>query len=360
MLGLFRWIAVALVVLCHVWHGAGLCADDKTPDKAKLKDAAKPKGTAELKVASPQEILAWIEQLDSASFRRRESATRALQSAGSNVIGPIGQAVEQRGPEVAWRALVVLKEICISGDVTSSDEAVGVLQKLAESKNRSIVADAKRALVSWRQVRQERAITRISQLGGHVSISGTTIYRLVLDENWQGDTGDLRLLTHLSAVNWLDLHGEKFTDEAVPHLVKIAGLARLNLYSTAISLKAVKTLEAQAPSAKIFWFGTAVLGITGDITGTGGGGKGCRIISVYPGTGAHQAGVQAGDLITKLNDETIKSFSELTRAMVAKKVGQKVKIAVLRGEEKLSLEVTLGKRSQIQPRQVLPAPFPVP
>ena len=359
MLGLYRWIAVALVVLCHVWHGAGLCADDKTPDTAKLKDAAKPKGTAELKTASPQEIRAWIEQLDSASFRQRESATRALQSAGSNVIGPIGQAVDQRGPEVAWRALVVLKEICISGDAASSDEAAAVLQKLAESKNRSIVADAKRALVSWRQVRQERAIARISQLGGHVSISGTTIYQLVLDENWQGDTDDLRLLTHLISLSNLDLHGEKFTDEAVPHLARIAGLGQLNLYMTAISPKGGNTIKAKAPNASIQWLNNAVLGVRGDITG-GGGGKGCRITRVYPGTGAHKAGLQAGDVITKLDDAPVTSFSELTRRMVTKKVGQKVKVYILRGEEKLSLEVTLGKRSQIQPRQVLPAPFPAP
>ena len=98
-------------------------------------------------------------------------------------------------------------------------------------------------------------------------------------------------------------------------------------------------------------------GIGAEVTARGG-----EIMILWPlaGSPARRAGVQAGDLITKLNDETIKSFSDLTRAMVAKKVGQKVKIAVLRGEEKLSLEVTLGKRSQIQPRQVLPVPFPAP
>jgi hypothetical protein len=341
MLGPCRWIIIALVGLCLGWHGANSRADELP------------------KAANSQEILAWIEQLDSESFRKREAATRSLQAAGSAVIGPLGQAVGKRGPEVAWRAVVVLKEICISGNAATSDEAAAVLQKLAESGNRSIVADAQRALQSWKLVRHERAIAAITKLGGSVSMSGTTIYRLVLNDNWRGDIDDLRLLTHLNSLAYLDLRGEKFTDKAVPHLVKIAGLGRLNLYSTAITAKGGKTLEAKAPNTKVLWFGSAVLGITGDTTG-GGGGKGCRVTSVYPGTGAHKAGLQAGDLITKLDDAAITSFAVLTREMVAKKVDQKVKITVLRGEEKLSLDVTLGGRSQIEQPRFVPGPFPRP
>ena len=339
MIGQCRWAVFSLLMLAHWW-----CCAQAQGDEAKAK--TQPPDT--------ERIQTWIRQLDNASFQTREAATRGLESAGREAIKPLGEALRGHNPEVTWRGIVALKEICVSGDVNTSDEAAAVLQRLSDGTNRSVAAAAARALQSWRRVRHQRAATEIARLGGRILLQGDTVYRLVLNENWQGDQDAMRLLTHLNGLSFLELHGEKFTDKDVRHLTKVTGLTRLNLYATAMTAKGDQALRAAAPDLTIFWFGNAVLGITGSDAP-----KGCRITGIYPDSGAQKAGIQANDVVTSLDGAPIKSFSELTRTLIAKKAGQSVEVELLRGEETMKLSVILGKRAQIMQGRVLFPPPPI-
>jgi serine protease Do len=65
---------------------------------------------------------------------------------------------------------------------------------------------------------------------------------------------------------------------------------------------------------------------------------------VEPDTPAGKAGLKAGDTITKLNGEPVKSVKRLRELLAKKKPGDVVKMTVRRGTTITTLEVTLGRK----------------
>lgn len=70
--------------------------------------------------------------------------------------------------------------------------------------------------------------------------------------------------------------------------------------------------------------------------------EGAYISSVSSGSGADKAGLEVGDIVTKLNDTKIASASDLMLAVRSQKVGAKVTVEFYRGNEVKTAEVTLG------------------
>jgi len=73
--------------------------------------------------------------------------------------------------------------------------------------------------------------------------------------------------------------------------------------------------------------------------------KGAKVLSITEGSAAEKAGVKKGDIITKVGDKKIATGEDLTKAIRAQKVGDKVAITVLREgkEQKLNAELTKWK-----------------
>jgi len=71
---------------------------------------------------------------------------------------------------------------------------------------------------------------------------------------------------------------------------------------------------------------------------------GIQISSVDPGTPAAQAGLRAGDVVTKFNDQQIDEQHPLQLLLVKTRAGDKARLTVIRGTETLTIEVTLGAR----------------
>jgi serine protease Do len=67
-----------------------------------------------------------------------------------------------------------------------------------------------------------------------------------------------------------------------------------------------------------------------------------RIDLVVPGSAAEQAGIQVGDLIVEFGGKPIEHYDDLPPLVRQRKPGDKVAIVIRRGEETLTLEVTLG------------------
>jgi serine protease Do len=84
---------------------------------------------------------------------------------------------------------------------------------------------------------------------------------------------------------------------------------------------------------------TAYLGIASDPDA-----KECKIKEVNADSPADKAGIKADDVITKLDGQKIENFDDLAKVLGKKKAGDKVDVEVKRGEEMLTLKVTLGKR----------------
>lgn len=63
------------------------------------------------------------------------------------------------------------------------------------------------------------------------------------------------------------------------------------------------------------------------------------IVNFIEGGAAKDAGLQIGDKITHVNGEEISSSSQITELIKNTKTGEKIKITVLRGEERLNYEI---------------------
>jgi serine protease Do len=67
--------------------------------------------------------------------------------------------------------------------------------------------------------------------------------------------------------------------------------------------------------------------------------EGVLIGQVYPGTGAEKARLASGDIIRSVDDKTTKNVNELVKEIQKKKVGQKVKLNILRDGKEMTIEV---------------------
>ena len=72
--------------------------------------------------------------------------------------------------------------------------------------------------------------------------------------------------------------------------------------------------------------------------------KGVRISGTTPGTAAALAGLQGGDVITKLDDKAIESVEALTEFLASARPGQKVNVTYVRSGAPQTVEVTLTER----------------
>jgi serine protease Do len=70
-------------------------------------------------------------------------------------------------------------------------------------------------------------------------------------------------------------------------------------------------------------------------------GEGVLVREVNPGSPAEKAGLKAGDVITKINDERIRSIGDLHEKLAAKHADKTVKLGILRNRSEMNLTVEL-------------------
>jgi len=75
--------------------------------------------------------------------------------------------------------------------------------------------------------------------------------------------------------------------------------------------------------------------------------NGVYVANVEEGSGAHEAGLEPGDVIKKVDDMTIHRFAELTGYLSSKRPGDVVTVTVQRKGEELSKRVTLKKQQSL-------------
>jgi S1-C subfamily serine protease len=78
-------------------------------------------------------------------------------------------------------------------------------------------------------------------------------------------------------------------------------------------------------------------------------GTGAQIASATPGGPAERAGLQAGDVVTKVDGQSISSPDDVAQAISDNKPGDKVQVQVQRNGSDRSVDVTLGQRPEQVP-----------
>jgi len=121
------------------------------------------------------------------------------------------------------------------------------------------------------------------------------------------------------------------------------------LLTTAVALLSVAwmtaLLSAQAPERASRPF----LGIWGEGTAIRAEQPGVLIRQVDPGSPAAQAGLKSGDVITKVDNQEVKTFDTLVNTLVQHKPGDKVTVQVRREGKDQDVAVTLGQRPAPRP-----------
>lgn len=86
----------------------------------------------------------------------------------------------------------------------------------------------------------------------------------------------------------------------------------------------------------------AFLGVTGTDPSTGPGGA--LITAIEPGSPAAEAGLREGDLVTRLNGNSISSMNELAAAIRRRVPGNEVRLTYIRDDETQNVTITLVAR----------------
>jgi S1-C subfamily serine protease len=68
------------------------------------------------------------------------------------------------------------------------------------------------------------------------------------------------------------------------------------------------------------------------------------VLDVEPGDPADEAGVEAGDIITQIGEFELNAQTTFSEALFNYAPGDTVELTIVRGDETITLEITLGDR----------------
>jgi serine protease Do len=92
------------------------------------------------------------------------------------------------------------------------------------------------------------------------------------------------------------------------------------------------------------WMGVRIQAVTEDLAGTYGlkDARGAYVSSIEPGSPAEKAGLQPEDVVLSVDGRAIQDSGDLSRYVAGKPPGATVKLELLRGKERRTIDVTLG------------------
>ena len=193
-----------------------------------------------------------------------------------------------------------------------------------------IFADGRKAALGAVVDQQGFIVTKASELKGKLECQLQDGRRVSADIVGKDAGLDLALLkidaTKLHTVNWADT-----SDAAVGSWLITPGL---EVDPVAIGVVSVGARKISAPSGAM----GVQLDQKDDVA---------RIEKVMPDSAAERAGVQAGDLVLKVNDKEVKGRQNLIETVRNYMPGERITLLVKRGDKEMTLTVTLGNLAQL-------------
>ncbi|MEM9660432.1 MAG: PDZ domain-containing protein, partial [Planctomycetota bacterium] len=252
-----------------------------------------------------ERIAAWIDQLDSDRFSVRELATQRLRAAEYDAVEAVAAAAaSDESLEASTRASGIL---LAWSDSTDRRLALESLYRLAELDNHPTVSRMASDLIA--SVREYAAAEQIEQLGGHVVYDQSPgavgpargPLQVIIGPEWQGGADGLRHVAAIKHATRVSMYCSPLADAAVPHLLELGDLRRIEFYGSEVSDESVAILKERLPRlVDVDVRSGALLGIHGTLSVAGGRG-GALVVQVQPGSAAHKAGIRPNDLITGID-----------------------------------------------------------
>lgn len=342
---------------------------------------------------SRSDLARWIRELDANEYAVRDRATEKLIGAGSAAVAPILDAVRLSSWEVSTRAIFVLQQLALSGDLETEQAAIDALDGLVAADDARLVRRATEALERLALLRRKRGLEILTQLGAvydpnhqERDMYGGTKVLLEIGPQWLGTVSDLRHLRWLHDVEQVTFAGPQVTDDWIAYLPAMERLEFLKVKRASITDASAKILVqiprlqkakflyvpltdqslADLKQCRHMWelklYGTRITpdGAMQLITALGEGSVDYRrgaflgispsddgpqwfIQSVTPNSAAESAQLQPGDVITRYDGHDVRDFRGLMHLIGQNDVGDTVKIEVLRSGQRFEKEVTFGE-----------------
>jgi S1-C subfamily serine protease len=130
-----------------------------------------------------------------------------------------------------------------------------------------------------------------------------------------------------------------------PATINSQGIAQIATYAadlvTTLATRSERLTFVSIPRPQVATGDRPWLGSIPDMSGSPGG---VRLTGVSDGSPAAAAGMQAGDIITRIGEFEVKDLNDMQNALVKFKPGDVVDVVVRRGDETRTFTVTLGRR----------------
>lgn len=278
--------------------------------------------------AGPTEIAAWVAQLGSTQYARREAAARSLAGAGRAAVGPLAEAIVGEDFEVASRGVEILRGMLGADDSDLAGEVERRLETVAAGST-AVARLAESALEFHHQGLATAARERLEELGAvfreRAVVAGEQGTEVEFNAAWRGGPEDWRLLPRLRRVACVSVHGVPLDDAAVGVLGRVPGVRRIDLFGTRVPDAAVAALVARLPDAVVDVRKGGKLGVS-SIVQVGP----CELSGVQPGSAADKAGLRQGDVVVAVDGEPVANFEALTARVARHGPGEAVRLAVQR------------------------------
>lgn len=284
---------------------------------------------------------------DQQIWRKRENFIRNGQvgSIGNNVIFDENWA----GDEQTFGQLTSIENLTelTLKNLEVTHEQVQVLQRLdlatLEMENCTFSADQLEDLARLKTVshfkisKQQNAVDIIKVLTELPNLRGIEISDCELGSR------DLSELANCKKLVQIFLTGLEVSAETLQKIESLDRLRYMSMKSCSFDVEAFRDLKKRRSNVTFTTVARAFLGVRGPVE-FGDADFECKISEVIPGSGADKAGVQIGDVITKINDHDVEVFNDLILYISQHDIGDGLTLEVIRDGEKLKLSAELGKR----------------
>ena len=367
------WLAVGLVWLGELGWAPPTARSDEPP--------------------TIEQIAGWVDDLSAGQYAVRDAATRRLIKTGARAVEPVAEALSGNGLEVTARAVFILQELALSGDLETESAARGALEKAAALRVTTAARRASAALDKLDDARQKRVLEEFKRLGAKVDKEHVEmglpdfggIFAIEFGDQWQGQEKHLEQLKWLRDVDQVSFVGKQvkpdwvkyvngmenlsilkikrvpITDESLAVLPKLAKLQYVKLLYVPVTDQALHHLTECKRLSMIKLFGTKVtdkgeaklrVAVVAEVDRRQGAflgispshlGQNWFIRTVTEKSSADKAGLQPGDVITKYEQQPIGDFNSLTQMIAKNTAGDTVTLEILRGSRRFERKIKLGE-----------------
>jgi hypothetical protein len=300
-------------------------------------------------------------QLEAEHFSQRCAAQEQLQAQpGVEATAWLSEVARVRSPEAATRAIEILERWMLEGSGEVADASDQALQGLSTDAPHNVAGLAAEVLETHEQLRERRAIARLTELGAKIDMGPDFAALAVqhnvaqVDPNWNGQA-------QLALQDRLIRGGEEqISREGVPqavgavffpaswkgspadlrHLGRLRGKTSFKVYvirGSGVELNDVRAAVANLPAVDEPEERGPSLGITNVATMPY-----AQVGRVLEGGAADKAGIEPGDIITSIDGQSVDLFHEVIEKVAEYKAGKAIKIGVLRLGRSATVEAKLG------------------